>query len=54
MPEGLAEPDLEPTFPQRFAEVMAGEIPDDETSGHLPRTLDDVRLGPVTAKAIGW
>lgn len=54
VPEGLAEPDLIPRFPQRFAEVMVGEIPDTANSGHVPSTLSQVRIGPATAKAIGW
>jgi len=54
VPEGLAEPQRVPPFPQRFAEVMAGELPESGDTGRLPRTLDEVRIGPTTARAIAW
>lgn len=53
-PEGLAEPELEPRYPQRFAEVMAGEVPDARDRGHVPKRLEEVRIGEATARAIGW
>ncbi len=53
-PEGLPEPLLEPRYPQRFAEVMAGEVADAPDRGHVPTSLDEVRIGAVTAATIGW
>lgn len=52
-PQGLAEP-LNPPYPQHFAEVMAGEIPDSAQAGHLPKDLDEVRIGEATARAVRW
>ncbi|WP_348945003.1 hypothetical protein ABHF33_16660 [Chitinibacter sp. FCG-7] len=53
-PQGFAEPDLEPRFPQRLAEIMAGRIPLDESKAEMPKSLRDVLMGAETAKAIGW
>ena len=53
-PQGLPEPDLKPLYPQRFAEVMVGEVAMSPSSGRLPATLDEVAVGPVTAREIGW
>lgn len=52
LPRGIVEPDR--GFPQRFAEVMVGEVPLSATDGRVPEALDEVRLGEVTAKEIGW
>jgi hypothetical protein len=52
LPRGIVEPDA--GFPQRFAEVMVGEVPLREKEGRVPETLDEVRVGEVTAKEIGW
>lgn len=52
IPEGLPEPNA--SFPQKFADPMArGRVlapGRDET----PDSLDVLRVGPVTAKEIGW
>jgi hypothetical protein len=53
-PIGYAEPDREPRFPQRYAELMAGRIPDSPTNAHTPDSLEDVVVGPATAAEIGW
>jgi hypothetical protein len=52
LPRGFVEPDV--GFPQHFAEVMVGEVPLSETEGRVPETLDEVRVGKVTAREIGW
>lgn len=52
-PQGLAEA-LEPALPQRFAEIMAGEIPESPGHGRQPKDLSEVRLGEATARAIRW
>ncbi|MGV3621115.1 MAG: hypothetical protein ACO1OB_09880 [Archangium sp.] len=49
---GFAEPDL--GYAQQFAEVMVGEIPVSATEGKLPTSLQQVRIGDVTALEIGW
>lgn len=51
LPRGFIEPGV---FPQKFAEVMVGEIPLTATTGRVPESLDDVRIGETTAKEIGW
>lgn len=54
VPEGLAEPSRVPLYPQRFAEVMArgrAVAPGREV---LLETLDELAVGPATAREIGW
>ena len=54
VPEGLGEPDRDPTYPQAYAEIMAGRValaPDDAI---VPTSLDDVLVGESTAREIGW
>ena len=53
-PDGYAEPDRQPRLPQQFAELMAGRIPLSQTTAETPSTLDDVLIGPATAREIGW
>jgi hypothetical protein len=54
IPEGLAEPELEPRFPQRYAELMARNRPLSETEETRPETLEELWVGPKTAREIGW
>lgn len=53
-PHGYAEPDLQPRFPQRVAEIMGGWIP--VTVGHavMPQSLEQTIVGEQTAREIGW
>jgi len=53
-PEGFAEPAREPRFPQRYAEIMAGRVPLGPTRQVMPDDLSQVRIGPATAREIGW
>lgn len=53
-PEGFAQPDLEPLFPQKLAEIMAGRVPTGESSARQARDLRKVIIGPQTAEEIGW
>jgi len=53
-PEGLADPGLSPRYPQRHAEWMVGEVPLGPGQGRLPASLAEVRIGPATAREIGW
>lgn len=39
---------------QQHAEIMVGEIPLGPGRGRLATRLDEVRVGPVTAREIGW
>lgn len=53
-PAGYAEPDRVPRLPQAEAELMAGRVPLTPTRAAMPKGLDDVVVGPVTAAEIGW
>jgi len=53
-PYGLAEPELVPTFPQRYAEVMARNRVLSATNEVPPETLSELRVGRWTAEEIGW
>ena len=53
-PEGYAEPDRKPLYPQRKAEIMGGRIPESETKAKIPTRFKYVMVGPLTAKEIGW
>jgi hypothetical protein len=53
-PEGFAEPQLVPLYPQQLAEIMAGRTPLSATQASLPDGLEDERVGPLTAREIGW
>jgi hypothetical protein len=54
IPEGLAQPDRNPRLPQRFAEVMARNRPLSPGVERPPDSLDELAVGPTTAKEIGW
>lgn len=53
-PFGYAEPDLQPRFPQRYAEIMGGRIPRSPVEAEIPRSLRETRIGPATAQEINW
>lgn len=53
VPGGLAEPERKPLYPQRFAEIMGGRIAVSSTQAVMPDSLDDVVIGPDTAREIG-
>ncbi len=53
-PDGFAQPERQPLFPQRAAEIMAGRIPVDESSARQAQNLQQVIIGPKTAAEIGW
>lgn len=53
-PAGYAEPNREPRYPQEKAELMAGRIPLQPGRAVQAMALDDTRIGPRTAREIGW
>ena len=53
-PDGYADPQQEPLLPQTRAEVMAGRIKVSPGWLLIPKSLDDVIVGPLTASEIGW
>lgn len=54
VPLGLAEPALVPVFPQKYLEVMARNVPLSATEERPPENLDELAVGPTTAREIGW
>lgn len=53
-PDGYAEPQREPLYPQQFAEVMGGRIPLSPERAEIPRGLSAAVIGGRTAWEIGW
>ena len=53
-PEGYAEPNRKPLYPQKRAEIMGGLIPVSADKSKMPTGLDYTLIGPVTAREIGW
>lgn len=54
VPDGLAEPDATPLYPQRFAEVMARHRAIDDRTSKPPKDLSELAIGGLTAREIGW
>lgn len=53
-PNGFAEPDKRPLFPQQRAEIMGGRIPLNEHEAEQPDSLWETLVGRETAIEIGW
>jgi len=53
-PEGFADPDAVPLYPQSRAEIMAGRIPVSEHGVEMPTGMDEVAIGTRTAREINW
>lgn len=53
-PDGYAEPEKEPLYPQRYAEIMAGRIAVSSDKAKMPSSLQAVRVGHITASEISW
>lgn len=51
-PDGLAEPDRSPLYPQKKAEIMGGRISLAEDDAVVPQSLKYVVIGPLTAQEI--
>ena len=51
-PDGLGEPDLQPLFPQRYAEIMGGRIALAEDDAVIPKSLKYAVIGTLTASEI--
>ncbi len=54
IPSGLAEPERSPVFPQPRVEIMARNRPISEGVEERLKTLDELGVGPSTAREIGW
>ena len=53
-PQGFADPDAQPLYPQALAELMAGRIAVSASRAEIPRSLDTCVVGNATAREIGW
>ncbi|MDP1766525.1 MAG: hypothetical protein Q8K83_06445 [Methylotenera sp.] len=53
-PDGFAEPDRTPRYPQDFAELMGGRVPISEIQAEIPKSLKQTLIGKKTAREIGW
>ena len=53
-PEGFADPQRQPLYPQTRAEIMAGRCALSAHDFEMPASLRDVVVGPLTAREIGW
>jgi hypothetical protein len=53
-PDGFADPDAVPLYPQSRAEIMAGRIPVSETAAEIPIGMREVMIGTKTAREINW
>ena len=53
-PQGYAEPERNPRFPQSRAEIMAGRRALSEREAEMPDSLDETRVGAQTAREIHW
>lgn len=51
-PDGLAEPDRSPLYPQRLAEIMGGRIALAADDAVIPKSLKYAVIGPLTAREI--
>jgi len=54
VPDGLAEPELQPLYPQRGAEIMARNVALSPAAERPPDSLEELFVGPATAREIGW
>ncbi len=53
-PDGFAEPERVPLYPQPGAELMARNVPLSTTSERSPDSLAELWVGKKTAREIGW
>jgi hypothetical protein len=54
LPDGYAEPDRKPLYPQAFAEIMSGAIPLSDSESEMPDSLEVCLIGEKTAREIHW
>lgn len=53
-PVGLANPQRQPMYPQRYAEIMAGRIPTSDYASYMAESLRSVIVNDYTATEINW
>ena len=54
VPDGLADPEQTPLYPQLAAEIMGGRVALSESRSDTPRSLELAVIGPKTASEINW
>lgn len=52
-PQGLAEPERSPLYPQRYAEIMGGRVAISSREAQMPSGLSKAVIGTETAREIG-
>lgn len=53
-PDGFAEPNKKPLYPQQITELMGGRLPISQEEAEMPENLNETIIGKQTAKEIGW
>lgn len=53
-PDGFADPEQRPLYPQERAEIMAGRLMVSEQVWEMPTSLRQIVIGPKTATEINW
>jgi len=53
-PDGYADPDRQPLYPQPYAEIMGSRIPLSKTQSSMPPNLNYTVIGKKTAREIKW
>lgn len=53
-PAGLGDPDQDPRYPQMMGELMAGRVAVSPSDAEIPESLEQMLVGPATAREIGW
>lgn len=53
-PDGFAEPQKQPLYPQTFAELMGGRVPVSQAKAEIPKSLAFTLIGDLTAQEISW
>lgn len=53
-PDGFADPQASPLYPQELAEIMGGRIPKSLQASDIPPDIESTRVGAVTASEIRW
>lgn len=54
VPQGLGDPGQTPLYPQAIGEIMAGRIATGARTAAIPDSLEQMTVGPATAREIGW
>lgn len=53
-PDGYADPEKQPRYPQYYAELMGGYVPISKSEKKVPASLEQTLIGNKTAHEIGW